>query len=199
MTANITCFVRGHGGTLVGKLADRHEDAYFGFLNDYMAERIRKEGQEIQKYLTRQHGTPITEVVDRFSLQNFKADLQGIAPSLWSVMVSASTRDERGSGSIRDKELVFVTICAMFSMLRSQKANNFQVVIGLFLLGSGALKREMEVLAHAGFSVSYNSIIYHIRLLSAENVQKFRKAIKDFMCSIVWDNLNIAFHIGEQR
>ncbi|THU94537.1 hypothetical protein K435DRAFT_668218, partial [Dendrothele bispora CBS 962.96] len=141
----------------------------------------------------------VTEVVDRFSLQNFKADLQGIAPSLWSVMVSASTRDERGSGSIRDKELVFVTICAMFSMLCSQKANNFQVVIGLFLLGSGALKREMEVLAHVGFSVSYNSIIDHIHLLSAENVQKFRKAIKDFMCSIVWDNLNIAFHIGEQQ
>ncbi|KAJ7877391.1 hypothetical protein B0H14DRAFT_2281708, partial [Mycena olivaceomarginata] len=52
-------------------------------------------------------------------------------------------------------------ICALISVLRSQKANNFQLAIGLFLLGSGASKREMEVFAHAGLSISYQSIIDH--------------------------------------
>ncbi len=37
---------------------------------------------------------------------------------------------------------VLTCILAMISMLRSQKANNFQVTIGLFLLASGASKRE---------------------------------------------------------
>jgi hypothetical protein len=57
--------------------------------------------------------------------------------------------------------------------LRPQKANNFQIVIGLFL-DSGASKGEIEVLAHAGLSVSYTTIIAHVRLLSKKGSSNFR-------------------------
>ncbi|KAJ7917833.1 hypothetical protein B0H13DRAFT_1578600, partial [Mycena leptocephala] len=86
---------------------------------------------------------------------------------------------------------VFTTICALISVLRSQKANNFQLIIGLFLFGSGASKREMEVLAHAGLSVSYTTIITHIKELSEERLEKIRELCKSCMVQIVWDNLNI--------
>ncbi|KAJ6614453.1 hypothetical protein B0H10DRAFT_1750145, partial [Mycena sp. CBHHK59/15] len=88
---------------------------------------------------------------------------------------------------------VFTSVCAMLSVARSQTANNYQVVIGLFLLASGSSKREIEVLAHAGLSTSYNTIKDHVHRLSAEGVERFRKLIKQQMCFIVWDNLNIAF------
>ncbi|KAK6985088.1 hypothetical protein R3P38DRAFT_2469924, partial [Favolaschia claudopus] len=92
---------------------------------------------------------------------------------------------------------LFTSVCAMLSVSRSQQANNYQVVtwvvIGLFLLGSGASKREIEVLAHAGLSTSYNAIREHIHQLSAEAVAKFRRLVKEQMFFIVWDNLNIAF------
>jgi hypothetical protein len=94
---------------------------------------------------------------------------------------------------------VFTTICALISVLRSQKANNFQLVIGLFLLGSGASKREMEVLAHAGLSISYQSIIDHVKQLSKEGLKKIQDLVKSCMCQIVWDNLNIAFRVAAQR
>ncbi|KAJ7808372.1 hypothetical protein B0H14DRAFT_2198896, partial [Mycena olivaceomarginata] len=58
------------------------------------------------------------------------------------------------------------------SVLRPQKANNLQIVIGLFL-DSSASKREIEVLAHAGLSVSYTTIIVHVRLLSKEGSSNF--------------------------
>lgn len=87
----------------------------------------------------------------------------------------------------------------MISVLRSQKANNYQVVIGLFLLGSGASKREMEVLAHAGLSISYTAITQHVKKLSEEGMAQIRALIKKSMCSIVWDNLNIAFRVDAQR
>ncbi|KAJ7021117.1 hypothetical protein C8F04DRAFT_973181 [Mycena alexandri] len=85
------------------------------------------------------------------------------------------------------------------SILRSQKANNFQLVIGLFLLGSGASKREMEVLAHAGLSVAYKTITEHVKQLSKEGLDKIREIVQAGMVQIVWDNLNIAFKVAAQR
>lgn len=94
---------------------------------------------------------------------------------------------------------VFTSVCAMLSVLRSQKANNYQVVIGLFLLASGSAKREMEVLAHAGLSISYSAIQDHIHKLSEEALARLKTLVKEQMCFIVWDNLNIAFRVESQR
>lgn len=87
----------------------------------------------------------------------------------------------------------------MLSMSRSQKANNYQVVIGMFLLASGSAKREIEVLAHAGLSVSYQTIQDHIHTLSDEALERLKKLVKEKMIFIVWDNLNIAFRVESQR
>ncbi|KAF8827077.1 hypothetical protein HHX47_DHR5001104 [Lentinula edodes] len=87
----------------------------------------------------------------------------------------------------------------MFARLRSQKANNFQAVIALFLIGSGSAKREMEVLAHAGLSLSYVAAIRYLNQLSREATRKYQELIKQCMMMIVWDNLNIAFRVAAQR
>lgn len=81
----------------------------------------------------------------------------------------------------------------MLAKLCSQKANNFQAVIALFLIGSGSAKREMEVLAHAGISLSYSAAIQYLRQLSDEAKKRYCELIKTCMIMIVWDNLNIAF------
>ncbi|THU95833.1 hypothetical protein K435DRAFT_797792 [Dendrothele bispora CBS 962.96] len=94
---------------------------------------------------------------------------------------------------------VFAAICAILSIVRSQKANNFQVVMGLFLLGSGAAKREIAVFAQAGLSVNYSSVIEHIKTLSAENLSTVQQVVKKFMCSIAWDNINFAFRVESQH
>ncbi len=97
------------------------------------------------------------------------------------------------------KSQVLTCIMAMISILRSQKANNFQVTIGLFLLASGASKREIAVMAHAGLSLSYPSILSHLKLMSATKTRKYVQIVKEWMCALVWDNLNIPFTVGEQR
>ncbi|THU77414.1 hypothetical protein K435DRAFT_702421, partial [Dendrothele bispora CBS 962.96] len=160
-----------------------------------MAERVQKEGAAIQRYLSRPSGTPMTDVVNQFSLEKFRSDLQELAPTIWKLLLSVAVPANvvQDGGVRRNKELVFVSICAMISMLRSQKANNFQVVIGFFLLGSGASKREIEVLHQAGLSISYTAVMEHIRLLAAENLDYVRKIVKEYMFSIVWDNINLAF------
>lgn len=87
----------------------------------------------------------------------------------------------------------------MMGILQSQRATDFHVTLGLFLLGSGASKREIEVLAHAGICISYTSVLRHVKKLSEEGVKKFKEAIGESACMIVWDNLNIAFRVGQQR
>ncbi|THU79765.1 hypothetical protein K435DRAFT_875094 [Dendrothele bispora CBS 962.96] len=167
ITANISRFCRDHGASLASAILDRSEGAYTEFLDGYMAERVQKEGAAIQRYLSRPSGTPMTDVVNQFSLEKFRSDLQELAPTIWKLLLSAAVpaNAAQDGGVRRNKELVFVSICAMISMLRSQKANNFQVVIGFFLLGSGASKREIEVLHQAGLSISYTAVMEHIRLL----------------------------------
>ncbi|KAJ6552520.1 hypothetical protein B0H10DRAFT_1692701, partial [Mycena sp. CBHHK59/15] len=133
-----------------------------------------------------------------FSMNQLAEELQAAAPMLWHLLVevsapTASTHSENLNEPRREKGLVFTTICALISLLRSQKANNFQLVIGLFLLGSGASKREMEVLAHAGLSISYTSIMRHVKALSAEGMDHIWELVKECMVQIVWDNVNIAF------
>jgi hypothetical protein len=87
----------------------------------------------------------------------------------------------------------------MLSVTHSQKANTFQTVMGLFLLASGAAKREISVMAHTGLSTSYSTIIENVKLLSKEGVDNFRKVIRESMCFVVWDNINIAFRIASER
>ncbi|KAF7348144.1 hypothetical protein MSAN_01767200 [Mycena sanguinolenta] len=176
-----------------------------GWEFDAKLERVLEaEGKAIQALLTRHWTTNVTELLKDFSMEKLAEDLQEIAPTLWRVLARVSipgkaTRRESDGESRREKSLIFTSVCAMLSMSRSQKANNYQVVIGMFLLASGAAKREIEVLAHAGLSVSYSTIQDHIHTLSAEASQRLKQLVKEQMCSIVWDNLNIAFRVESQR
>lgn len=94
---------------------------------------------------------------------------------------------------------VLTSVCAMLAAVRNARANDFQAVMGLFLLASGSSKRELEVLAHAGICISYSSVLRHIKKLSLEGTKYYIKVLQDGMCMLVYDNINIAFRISEQR
>ncbi|KAF9011535.1 hypothetical protein BDZ89DRAFT_1119149 [Hymenopellis radicata] len=168
-----------------------------------MAAVLAEEGHLIQEHLARKSTTSVTDLLSTFSVTKLAGLLPTLAPTLWRVLETVtgpepiSTNKTKKTG--RERGLVFATICAMISILRSQRSNNFQTVIGLFLLGSGAAKRQIEVLSHAGLSTSYSAILEHVKTLSQEGILHFRQVVRDCMCSIVWDNLNIAFRVESQR
>ncbi|THU99993.1 hypothetical protein K435DRAFT_818414 [Dendrothele bispora CBS 962.96] len=193
----LTRFCNNHGAVIASAIFDRSEKAFQEYLHGPFGNRIQKEGEAIQKLCTRKPGTKKHELLENFSLERLQAEIENCAPTLWQILTKAC--EARDVNTRRSKELVFITMCAMISITRSQKANDFQIVVGLFLLGSGASKREMEVLAHAGLSVSYSSVIDHIKTLSQENHSIFQNVIKQLMCSVVWDNINFAFRVESQR
>ncbi|KAE9403716.1 hypothetical protein BT96DRAFT_797932, partial [Gymnopus androsaceus JB14] len=137
---------------------------------------LRKEGEAIQKLLSRPSKMSMRDLLASFSMQDLSRDLMTVAPTLWGVLTSVSSQRK----SRREKELV----CFYSNLCYAQKANNFQVIMGFFLLGSGAGKGEMAVLAQAGLSVSLTAINKHIKQLSRENITLVQKVLKSFLCSI---------------
>ncbi|KAF9047214.1 hypothetical protein BDP27DRAFT_1243495, partial [Rhodocollybia butyracea] len=193
MKANISRWCRDHGSNFASQIFDRSADAFDDFLQSSLfTEKLRKEGEAIQKLLSRPSTMTMNELLKSFSMQELEKDLHAAAPTLWGILTSVSTREGPGS-SRRSKELVFTAICTMLSLVRSQRANNFQTIMGLFLLGSGASKREISVLAAAGLSVSPSTVNDHVKQLSQENLEIVQGVIKRFLCSLAWDNLNFAF------
>ncbi|KAK7035526.1 hypothetical protein VNI00_011819 [Paramarasmius palmivorus] len=194
---NMTRFLNTNGASLAEKIFERAPDEFDKFLQSpFMQKKLREEGEAIQKLLTREKGTTMQSLLDTFDLEALEKDVQRVAPTMWSVLTDVTELEE---DSRRNKELVLTTICVMISLVRSQKANNFQVVMGLFLLGSGASKREIDVFAHAGLSVSYPTVMNHIKRVSKENIDVLVGAIRSFMCALVWDNINFAFCVNSQQ
>ncbi|KAJ3964302.1 hypothetical protein EV361DRAFT_812284 [Lentinula raphanica] len=193
MKANITRWCKGQGSEFASAIFERSPDAFQDFLvSSNFGTLLQKEGEAIQKLLSRPPRMSMWELLAGFSMEYLSRDLQEAAPVLWRILTSISSREGKPQ---HNKEIVFTAICAMLSLVRSQKANNFQVVMGFFLLGSGARKGQIAVLAQAGLSVSPSAINRHIKELSEENVCVVQKVIKTFLCSLVWDNLNFAFHM----
>ncbi|KAJ7730237.1 hypothetical protein DFH07DRAFT_756359 [Mycena maculata] len=201
ISSQITKYVQRHGAEHARGMFRRSREVKEEFVLEELAEIFQREGRAIQALLTWDARITVTELLKEFSMEQLAADIEAAAPHLWSALAVLCV--EFGPSTISVLLLtcsqVFTTICALISVVRSQRANNFQLIIGLFFLGSGASKREMEVLAHAGLSISYTSILTHVKQLSREGLAKIRDVVKSGMVQLVWDNLNIAFKIAAQR
>lgn len=68
-------------------------------------------------------------------------------------------------------------MCAMMGVLQSQRANDYQTTLGLFLLASGSAKREIEILSHTSICTSYSIILDHFRKLSVEATDRYNALI----------------------
>ncbi|KAJ7887741.1 hypothetical protein B0H13DRAFT_1888699 [Mycena leptocephala] len=71
--------------------------------------------------------------------------------------------------------------------------------MGTHFLACSTPRRQFDVLAHAGLTVSYTTAINNLKHLSAEGLLRLRRMVQEKACMIVWDNLNIAFKVGEQH
>jgi hypothetical protein len=118
-TANVSRFCRDHGAAVAEGVLKRSKEAYLEFLgSEFIAEKVRKEGAEIQAFLTREAGSAIKTVVDQFSLEKYQKDIKERAPTIWNLLVGASsTVEQQEGGGRRNKELVRVlypTISAQY-------------------------------------------------------------------------------------
>lgn len=86
----------------------------------------------------------------------------------------------------------------MLAQCRNEKSSQIQTVTGIFLFACGASKALFDVLNHSGFCLSYTQTIEKLKDLSNERLELIRDLVRRRVCLIVYDNVNIAFRVGEQ-
>ncbi|EIM79072.1 uncharacterized protein STEHIDRAFT_164029 [Stereum hirsutum FP-91666 SS1] len=195
LSSTATQFAQRHAANLINLLHSRAPDATDDATMKLLIPILQRECQAVQDLLSRDWFIKDHDLLYEFSMERLSSELKKCAPMLWKLLEETSRADL----SARDAVPVLTSICAMLSVVRNECANDFQAVMGLFLLASGTSKRELEVLAHAGICISYSSVLRHVKKLSEEGTKYYIKVMENGMCMLVWDNINIAVRVGEQR
>lgn len=94
---------------------------------------------------------------------------------------------------------VLATVLCMLAQTTNEKSSEYQTTMGFYLLACGASRSQFDVLNHAGICLSYRSVLCKIKTLGQEQLAKIRKSAKTRMFMIIWDNLNFAFRVAQQR
>jgi hypothetical protein len=87
----------------------------------------------------------------------------------------------------------------MLAQTRNEHSSEFQTTMCIYLLACGASRTQFDVLNHAGFTLSYTAAIRKIKELGQERLLEIVGLVGRQAFMIIWDNLNIAFRVGEQR
>lgn len=74
-----------------------------------------------------------------------------------------------------------------------------QTVMSMYLLACGASQSQFAVLNHAGLSASYSTSLNNIKKLRDEQLARIIQVARSRAFMLVWDNLNFAFRVNEQR
>lgn len=87
----------------------------------------------------------------------------------------------------------------MLAQTTNEKSSEYQTTMGFYLLACGASRSQFDILNHAGICLSYRSVLRKIKTLGQERLAEVRKIAKNCMFMLIWDNLNFAFRVAQQR
>lgn len=131
-------------------------------------------------------------------------------------MIRAFVYTSRNKDTERNRELVSVyfgsairkiltiaqPIAMSLSMLwkaRSQKLNFFNVGMSLYLYAAGAKKNVISMMNHLGLSSSYSALMRHLLALMKSQMTSITGIARLRRILIIFDNINFANKIVEQR
>ncbi|KAJ3748182.1 hypothetical protein EV360DRAFT_57078 [Lentinula raphanica] len=104
MKANVTRWCKGQGSDLASAIFNRSPDAFQKFLgSSQFRALLQKEGEAIQKLLSRSPRVSMRELLAEFSMTDLSRDVKEAAPILWEVLTSISSREGK---SQHDENLV---------------------------------------------------------------------------------------------
>ncbi|KAJ7775887.1 hypothetical protein B0H14DRAFT_3588093 [Mycena olivaceomarginata] len=157
---------------------------------------IATEGQSLVNLLRPDLTKEFSSRLETWSLDRMLSEATIAAPNLCELLLLMGMQSDVGR---EDNKLVLVTVLCMLAQAQNERANGFQEIMGTYFLACSTPRRQFDVLAHAGLTVSYSKAISDLKGLSAEGLARLRRMVQEKACVIVWDNLNIVFKVAEQR
>ncbi|KAJ7106457.1 hypothetical protein C8R43DRAFT_963334 [Mycena crocata] len=185
-----------HGAELLDLMHAKRPDVVGRWALKTSLPAIAPEGRNLVDLLRPDPTQTYTSRLESWSLETMLLEATKVAPNLCELLMSMGMTSDVGR---QDNKLVLVTMLCMLAQAQNERANEFQEVMGTYFLACSTPRRQFDVLAHAGLTVSYSKAINDLKGLSAEGLARLRCMVQEKACMIVWDNLNIAFKVSEQR
>ncbi|KAJ7220850.1 hypothetical protein GGX14DRAFT_676232, partial [Mycena pura] len=189
-------FVSEHGTDLLDLLHTKRPALVEKWALKVALPVIAAEGERLSALLRPDRTQSFSSRLETWSLEKMLSEAMIAAPNLCELLMLMGMTSDVGRD---DNKLVLVTVLCMLAQAKNQHANEFQEIMGTYFLACSTPRRQFDVLAHAGLTVSYTKAINDLKGLSAEGLARLRRMVQEKACMIVWDNLNIAFKVGEQR
>ncbi|KAF4590201.1 hypothetical protein EYR40_009400 [Pleurotus pulmonarius] len=201
ISANFSRQLGHHGRSLLDVLRTRQPHLLESYNIEQTRTIINAEAGALCALLRPGDHASILDTLSSFSLDNMLRDAERAAPFLCQMLRDASGKQGTSSPHQRRDhgDLVVITTLCMLAQTRNEKSSHFQTTMCLYLLACGASRTQFDILNHAGFSLSYPSAIQKIKDLGQSKLRQIVQIAHSRPCMIIWDNLNIAFRVGEQR
>ncbi|KAJ7881269.1 hypothetical protein B0H14DRAFT_2565850 [Mycena olivaceomarginata] len=191
-----TRLVHDHGAELLDLLHAKRPEIVERWALKVSLPVIAAEGQNLADLLRPDLTKEFSSRLETWSLERMLSEATTAAPDLCELLMLMGMTSDVGRG---DNKLVLVTVLYMLAQAQNNRANEFQEMMGTYFLACNTPRRQFDVLAHAGLTVSYSKAISDLKGLSAEGLARLRRMVQEKACMIVWDNLNIVFKVAEQR
>ncbi|KAJ6530447.1 hypothetical protein B0H10DRAFT_1861914 [Mycena sp. CBHHK59/15] len=202
-SSQVSQMLINHGQELLDIIRSRQPVLVSQWVTRVAGEILKEEGAKLAQYLRPSQGQGISTTLANFSLERILANAEAIAPTL-CFLLRSMTREETGdNGPAKEKrrniDLVVTTIICMLAQARNEKSSEYQTTMSFYLLACGATRSQFEVLNHAGICLSYRSTLRKVKDLGQERLAAVRKIARERMFMLIWDNLNFAFRVAQQR
>ncbi|KAJ7692638.1 hypothetical protein B0H14DRAFT_2419764, partial [Mycena olivaceomarginata] len=191
-----------HGHELLDLIRKRQPEMVSQWISKAAGGVLAEEGTQLAQLLRPPQGQSVTATLQSFSLERILADAEDIAPTLCALLkmlTRGCDEDTVNSAGRRDVDLVVTTVICMLAQARNEKSSEYQTTMAFYLLACGATRSQFDVLSHAGICISYQTALRKIKDLGQERLAEIRKLARTHLFMLIWDNLNFAFRLAQQR
>ncbi|KAJ6514380.1 hypothetical protein C8R47DRAFT_1282359 [Mycena vitilis] len=194
-----------HGDELLDLIRRRQPDLVSQWVSRVAADILKEEGATLAQILRPPQGQGVSTTLESFSLAQILADAEYHAPTLCMLLRSLAREEadeEPGKQKRRDVDLVLSTVICMLVQTRNEKSSEYQTTMSFYLLACGATRSQFESVCLerlAGLCLAYRTTLRKVNILGQERLAEIRKTAHEKMIMLIWDNLNFAFRVGQQR
>ena len=218
--------IDNHGFTLLESIRRHWPEVANDWALSTTHELISKESDVLAQCFRPEPGTSITDILQQFSLKGFLSEAESVAPTIYQLLrqVGFPSNSEGdtlldGDNSVEKKnknhelistlhlshvhhsfstQILATTLCIL-AKSRNDHATDFQTTMCLYLMACGTSRSLFDVLNHASITLSYTQAMQRLKKLGEERLAQTQKIAHTQPFMIIWDNLNIAFRVSEQR
>ena len=225
-SSQVTKMIDNHGVQLLESFRRRRPEIMNDWALSTTRKLISKESDVLAQCFRPEPGTSMTDILQQFSLKGFLSEAESFAPTIYQLLQQVGCPSNSEGGMLLDgddsaekvcknhelvstlqlyhvhhsfsSQILATTLCIL-AKSRNDHATDFQTTMCLYLLACGTSRSLFDVLNHAGITLSYTQAVRRLKKLGEERLAQTQKIARTQAFMIIWDNLNIAFRVSEQR